>query len=230
MAVRGGGWRASISQEGQIGRCFASGATTEIPNQPANPSSRGGRCAGVPYPSSTALLWEVCLFFIGVALMVLASLAHVALMRQPRNGTNVLGIVLLYIFVFIVALSGFFAFLGHTFRADEVAQQIGWPPGSPFQFEVAVTNLAFGVLGLLAIWFRGNFWLATAIGYAVFMMGAGIGHVRQLIVADNQAPLNAGAMILTADLAVPLILLVLVVIHRRLTGEGQQRRSPSPRA
>lgn len=152
-----------------------------------------------------------------VALAIVLSIAHVGLMQAPRNATNVLGIILGYFFVFIVALSGFIAFLGHTLRADYVAQQIGWPAGNPFQSEVAVANLAFGVLGIFAIWFRGNFWLATAIGYAVFMMGAGILHVRQLIVAGNRAPLNAGVMILIADLAIPFILAILVVIHRRLT-------------
>lgn len=88
-----------------------------------------------------------------------------------------------------------------------------------FQSEVAVTNLVFAVLGLLTIWFRGNFWLATAIGYAVFMMGAGAVHIYQLIVAGNRAPLNAGTAILALDLVVPAILLVLVVAYCRLTGE-----------
>lgn len=37
--------------------------------------------------------------------------------------------------------------------ADEIAKEIGWPTGSPFQFEVSMTNLAlvfwvFFVFGL----------------------------------------------------------------------------------
>lgn len=157
------------------------------------------------------------MFLVGIVLVIVGSAVHIMLMRQPRNITNILGTVLSYFFIFVVAFSGLMAFLGHTFRADEVAQQIGWSPGSPFQFEVAVANLVFAVLGLLTIWFRGNFWLATAIGYAVFMMGAGVVHIRELIIAGNRNPLNAGAMILTADLALPVILLLLVMVHRRLT-------------
>lgn len=158
------------------------------------------------------------MFASSIVLVLVASAAHIGLMQRPRNASNVLGIVLSYIFVFIVALSGFVAFFGHTFKADDVAQQIGWPSGNPFQFEVAVANLAFGVLGLLTVWFRGNFWLATAIGYAVFMMGAGAVHVDQVIVSENHAPLNAGATIILADLVVPVVLLVLVAVHRRLSG------------
>jgi hypothetical protein len=37
--------------------------------------------------------------------------------------------------------------------------------------QVAVAHLAFGVLGLLSIWFRGMFWFATIIGQAIFLSG-----------------------------------------------------------
>ncbi len=162
------------------------------------------------------------MFASSMILVIVASLAHIGFMRQPRNVASILAIVLKYAFIFIVAFSGFIAFLGHTFRADYVAQQIGWPTGNPFQSEVAVANLAFGVLGILTIWLRGTFWLATAISYAVFMTGAGVVHIHQLVVAGNRAPLNAGATILAADLIVPLILLVLAVVHWRLTGDGRR--------
>ncbi len=158
------------------------------------------------------------MLLVTLVLLFVSSMVQVIYMRRPRNAANILGIFLQYAFIFVVATSGLIGFLGHTFRADEVAKQIGWPQGNPFQFEVAVANLAFGVLGLLTIWFSGNFWLATAIGYAVFMIGAGIGHVHQLVAADDRAAMNAGIIIFVADLALPLILLILVVIHRRLTG------------
>jgi hypothetical protein len=45
-----------------------------------------------------------------------------------------------------VGATGLWAFLGHTVRAKETVEQIGWPSGNPFQTEVAVANLAFGVL------------------------------------------------------------------------------------
>ncbi len=158
------------------------------------------------------------MLLVPLVLLFVSSIVQIIFMQRPRNAANILGIFLQYAFIFVVGTSGLIGFLGHTFRADQVATQIGWPQGNPFQFEVAVANLAFGVLGLLTIWFRGNFWLATAIGYAVFMIGAGIGHVHQLVATANRAEMNAGLSILAADLALPLILLILVVIHRRLTG------------
>ena len=37
------------------------------------------------------------------------------------------------------------------FLSAQVAANIGWAPGSPFQSEVAFANLSVGVLGVLCI-------------------------------------------------------------------------------
>jgi hypothetical protein len=49
----------------------------------------------------------------------------------------------------------------HAFLAAKVALSIGWAPGSPFQSEVALANLAFGLPGVLCIRFKDGFWLTT---------------------------------------------------------------------
>ncbi len=116
----------------------------------------------------------------------------------------------------MIGLSGLVAFAGHIFMSDEVANQIGWPSGNPFQSEVAVANLAFAVLGICSFWRENTgFWLATALGYAVFMLGAGGVHVRDLVLHGNVAPLNSGAMILVTDLMFPLVLLFAVFFLNR---------------
>ena len=60
------------------------------------------------------------------------------------------------------------AFVSLALLPSQIATQIGFPPGNPFQFEVACANLAFGVLSLLGIRYRGEFWNATAIGATIF--------------------------------------------------------------
>jgi hypothetical protein len=97
-------------------------------------------------------------------------------------------------------------------RAAAVAASIGWPPGNPFQYEVAVANLAFGVLGLLCLRFRDGFWTATAIGWSVFMLGAAGVHLHQIHVGQPYAPENAGA-ILYFNIVAPVCLLALLVIR-----------------
>jgi hypothetical protein len=106
--------------------------------------------------------------------------------------------------------------MGHAFVADEVAKQIGWPSGNPFQFEVAVANLSYGVLGLLCLHFRGLFWWATTIAYSVFLWGAAYGHVYELVVNNNHEPGNAG-FVLYADIVTPLVLIgLLTALHYRV--------------
>ncbi len=97
---------------------------------------------------------------------------HLALDKQPRTGKRIVEIFLLWVLVICVGVNGLFAFYGHAFRADETARAIGWPTGSPFQFEIAITNLVLGILGILRIWIRGTFWYATGFAQAIFGLGA----------------------------------------------------------
>jgi hypothetical protein len=148
------------------------------------------------------------LIFLGIAVLLAA--VHVALSKD-RSPRNVARVLLLYLLPIAVGLGGVMAFLGHTLRADEIARSIGWEPGSPFQFEVAVANLAFGILGLFCIKFRDGFWMATILGYGVFLEGAAYGHLREIVRADNWATNNAG-VILGIDVLFPLCLLGLLAL------------------
>ncbi|WP_247003183.1 DUF6790 family protein [Halosolutus gelatinilyticus] len=118
---------------------------------------------------------------------------------------------LLSFLVVTVGLQGIWAFLGHYFKADEIATLIGWPTGNPFQTEIAFANLAFGALGLLCIPFRGGFWIATAIGISIFLLGAASVHIREIRTRGNLNPANAGGILLT-DILTPIVLLGLGAI------------------
>jgi len=89
------------------------------------------------------------------------------------------------------------------------------------------------VPGILCYWFRDNFWLATVIGNAVWQLGDAVIHIRQIIVANNWPPNNAGVTLYT-DVGIPIVLTVLLVIARRQVSEGaahhhhrRLRRQPS---
>jgi hypothetical protein len=64
--------------------------------------------------------------------------------------------------------------------------------------------------------FREGFWLATAIADAVWLLGDAVGHIRQMVVHNNHAENNAG-IFLIFELFMPLLILGLVIYHRRLT-------------
>jgi hypothetical protein len=108
------------------------------------------------------------LVFYGVAVASAAIRLVLDRVRRPQHTVEVL---LQHLLVFGYGLGGVFAFVGHRFRADEVARSIGWPTGNPFQAEVAWANLAGGVAGLLCTRRQDGFWTATAISGSVFYLG-----------------------------------------------------------
>jgi hypothetical protein len=124
-------------------------------------------------------------------LSVVLPLIHLGLSREPKTRARVLHLLLLYALVLDVGVIGLpLGFVPHVFFADQAAHLIGWPPGSPFQFEVGIHDGAWGVLGFLCIWIGGLFWLATGLGWSLFMLGATYGHIYQTLRDGNYAPYN----------------------------------------
>jgi Family of unknown function (DUF6790) len=156
------------------------------------------------------MIWYLSLVAVGVATGL-----HLWLGKRPVSASRCAEVLLLYLLVFFAGLGGLMAFLGHTFKAREIALKIGWQP-SPFQFEVAVANLAFGILGIMCIWQRRGFRTATGIGYAVFLLGCAYGHFQDMTQHGNFSPYNVGAVLWFNDLAIPVVILFLLLVRRHL--------------
>jgi hypothetical protein len=152
---------------------------------------------------------------LNLAAVVMATCLHLWLGKRPVSLMRVAEVLLLYLLVIFVGVGGLMGFLGHTFKAQEIALKIGWQPG-PFQFEVAVANLAFGVLGIMCIWQRRGFRTATGIGYSIFLLGCAYGHFRDMALHGNFSPYNVGAVLWLNDLAVPVVILILLWVRRHL--------------
>jgi Family of unknown function (DUF6790) len=156
------------------------------------------------------------IFVVLAAIGFVLALLHLAMQKQLRTRQRIADLLLLYAFALPIGLGGLVGFIGHTLRAAAVAASIGWPAGNPFQYEVAVANLAFGVLGVLCLRFRGGFWIATAIGWSVFMLGAAGVHLRQIHMGQPYAPDNAGAT-LYFNIIAPVCVLALLAIRNDKT-------------
>jgi len=161
------------------------------------------------------------LVFLVLGLVVGA--AHLYLDKQPRTKGRVAQIFLLWFLVITVGVLSVFFFISHTVFADMTATSIGWPAGNPFQSEVAVANLTIGTLGILCYWMRGNFWVATVIAFSVQWLGAAVVHIRDIVVAANYAPNNAG-MTLYLDILMPMILIALLVYYLRVNRQEEHDR------
>ncbi|MEI6079038.1 MAG: DUF6790 family protein [bacterium] len=138
---------------------------------------------------------------------------HVLGNKRTMSTNKAFRIFLFWIIFFNVGVAGFMSFYAHMFMAEKVALYIGWVPGSPFQYEVAVANLILGVLGVMCIWFGDEFWLATIIASVIFGWGAGYVHIKDIMLNHNYAPGNTGSP-LYCDLIGPLALIILFAIYK----------------
>jgi hypothetical protein len=151
-------------------------------------------------------------FFVVLAL-VLATV-HVAVSPKRRSsGRAVAETYLIYLLFLYVGVMGLLTAYAHVFRPVQTSASIGWTT-SPYEYEVGMADLTVGVLGVLCLWLRGNFWLATAIANAVWLLGDAVGHVRQMMVYGNHAENNAG-IFLVLEFLTPVVIVLLALYCRR---------------
>jgi hypothetical protein len=153
-----------------------------------------------------------------VAAMVVAAVTASA--KAGPRGSRFAEHLLNWTLLLSVGVVGVYTFVVHVFFPVVSAENIGWAV-SPFQYEVGIADLTVGVLGIIAFWANFSFRTAAAIAAVVWYGGDAIGHVKQMIVADNFAPGNAGPWFWT-DVLVPIILIVCVVVVWR-RGEGNSQ-------
>jgi Na+/melibiose symporter-like transporter len=150
------------------------------------------------------VLWVAALLF-----------SAVAVWRGPRpvHLGFVVERLLRYLFVFPLGLMGLWAFVGHVFFPVQAAADIGWQP-SPFQFEVGYANLGLGLASLYAAYTTFYARVAVAIAVSCFLIGAGIGHVQDIIAYGNLTPGNAGPILVT-DFLTPIVVIALLLVAAR---------------
>ena len=146
---------------------------------------------------------------------IAAIIIHILLMKQ-RSAKKVIEIILLYLLVIAFGLGSIVAGAFHVFNGPATAKMIGWQPGSPFQYEVGVADMAFGLVCVLCIFFRGTFWLAAILANSFFLFGCMIGHVRSLAESGNLAAYNIGPNIIFSDFILPLVVIGLYIVYQKL--------------
>ena len=129
--------------------------------------------------------------------------------------TNLVETLLISLLVINYGFGGLWAFMGHYFMPDKIAEFIGWPAGNPFQKEVAFANLAFGVMGILAFFLRGNYLIAAVLSPSIFLLGAASVHIKEISKNKNMSPGNAGPILYVSGILVPAILLILLLFYKQ---------------
>ncbi|MFT4212170.1 MAG: hypothetical protein QM626_09880 [Microbacterium sp.] len=113
--------------------------------------------------------------------------------------------------LFLVGSSALGSGIAHLFFGPTIARSIGWAPG-PFQFEVGAANLGIGIAAIVVgAALPPVAWIGPVIVAVVFLVLAGIGHIRQIVTTHNMSINNAGP-ILFLDFLAPLATLVLWLV------------------
>lgn len=109
-----------------------------------------------------------------------------------------------------MSFAGCWFFAGHMFAPDAVAKSIGWPPGNPFQKEVAFANLSFSIAAIYVSNTTDDIaaYKAITVAYAAWLIGTLIVHIQDIIKTKNYAINNA--------VAAPLIAIITIIISLRL--------------
>lgn len=145
--------------------------------------------------------------FVGLIAFAIALIIQFASNGFTRWSQNLLVISLTY----LVGVQCFVTGSGHLFFPDPIASSIGLQK-SPFQWEVGLANISYGVLGVMSGSFGSAWWLAAIIAFSIFYLGAAVGHVREMVTEKNFLPGNAG-FIFYYDVIVPIYLFALYIIY-----------------
>jgi hypothetical protein len=134
------------------------------------------------------------MYLVLLTLALVGALIHIRFTKH-RAKPFALEIVLLYLLVVAVGLGSLISGLMHVFNGPATAAMIGWPAGSPFQYEVGVADIALGLVAVLCSFIRGTFWLAAIMANSVYLLGCMIGHIQSFVQSGNEAAYNIGPSI-----------------------------------
>ncbi|HEY5209732.1 MAG TPA: DUF6790 family protein [Stellaceae bacterium] len=143
-------------------------------------------------------------------LLFVAALILAAIRRRPAAFAERF---LAWLLLLPIGVTGLWAGISHVFFPSTAAAYIGWAT-SPFQFEVGMADLAIGVTACIAFWRDLNFKAAAICAATIFLLGDAIGHVRQMMLAGNFAPGNAGTPFY-ADIICPVLAIILWIVATR---------------
>ena len=99
---------------------------------------------------------------------VVTGVAHIALQGWQADFVEWMRVLLLHQFVVTHGLVAIIGFIINVIIPKRTAAKIGWP-SSLYQVKYGFHQLGLGVMGVLSIWFTGNFWAATLV--TLYMYG-----------------------------------------------------------
>lgn len=163
------------------------------------------------------------IFIIFLLLGIISFFIHLKVDKSPKSPARLAELFLLYQFIFNVGFACLLSFSALVFMPIEVAQYMKWPY-CPYEHELGNVNLAFSVLGFLAIWYRGDFWRAIVIGMSIWLLADAVGHIWDIWTHGNY---EAKGLLLYTDIFIPLFFIGMFVVYDRLN-KREQAKAKNP--
>ena len=119
--------------------------------------------------------------------------------------------------IFNIGLWGIAEFIKDYFSFGKRETNLGRQPRSLLHTVAVFFNLFRGILGILCIWFRGDFWSATVIISSLFIFSYGcheFRHVKEIVTNENR-PTYYSDFIVSFDLLFPPALITLLVVYKQ---------------
>ena len=158
----------------------------------------------------------------GLFAVVIALIGGIVSSRRHKDRLAV-DIHMVWWMVWVVGIGSVVGAGYHVFDGAQTAELIGYTRGDGgFQWENAMGDLAIGVVGVMAYWFRGHFWLATIVVLTVQYVGDAAGHIYFWLAENNTKPYNIGIPLWT-DILLPIVMWALYVWSRRRNGDAVAR-------
>lgn len=144
------------------------------------------------------LNFTLTFFIIGLVFSIVALIRN----RKSLDNKMIVEKFFSYFLLFSFGISLVYNFILHVFFQETLAAFMGWE-NCPFQMELGVASLGYGVIGIIAykaISFRS----AVVISNSIFSFGSLGGHIYQMLTRHNFTSGNVG-VILWTSLLLPLI-------------------------
>src|SRR5262245_53010240 len=152
-------------------------------------------------------MWFLLLWAVGLA----TACVQITRSQQSLTIQSVSYVLLLHQFVVTFGLVGIIGIVTNVLYAKQQAIKLGWA-GGPFQIKYGFSQLSLGVLGVMAIWFSGYFWVAALVNMYVYGLSGLWTHTLQMTENHKFDAHNAGSIVM--DIAYMTFLTVLSIFAR----------------
>ncbi len=148
---------------------------------------------------------------------IIAAIIHLSCRKKHRTSAKVVEVFLGYMIPLNIGAMGIICYIANAFYATETAAMMHWPVGGPFQLQMAMASLGLGIVGILSIWLRKGFWLATVLVDVIFLFGCAWVHIAFMMMQQQmgnmETMMHGGLWLYTNDLIIPIIMLVLTLVY-----------------